>query len=141
MEDLNWDRMVVVTAVHGERFHGWVPMSKGDPHEYLADCASKGRPAEIHNVRNLIGHKEPKLDAMGNFVGMASMMSLMAIDMFPEAMPTYHIIPSCWYFPTENDGAKKPMKALIDNAEQNEVRNRAIAAGITPAGPVPRGGH
>jgi len=141
MKDMNWDRLVVITAIHGEKFQGWVPPHVEYPKEYLQDCSKNHIAAEIHNVRNLVALKDPRTDAAGNFIGMANMMSLMAIDMFPEALPIYFVIPSSWYFPGENEGAKKPMKALLENAEQNEVRNRAIAAGIHTAGPVPGGRH
>lgn len=137
-DKFDWDRMVIITALHGERFHGWVPEDKGDPNEYLNACNKEGVAAELHKVRNLIGHKEPKTDQMGNFIGMATMMTLMAIDMFPGPLDIYHVIPSGWYFPGSVEGAKKPMMALLENAEQNEVRNSAIAAGIHPAtGPLP----
>jgi len=136
-----WDRMVVVTALHGERFHGWISEDDGDPDEYLDKCSSEGRAATLINVRNLLGQKEPQKDAMGNFVGLIPLMALMAIDMFPAAMSSYRVVPAAWYFPGKVEGAKKPMKALLDNAENQEMRNRAIAAGIHTAGPVPGGRH
>lgn len=128
MSDRSWDRMVVITALHGERFHGWVPEKFDDPREYLKACGANGIPAELEHVRNLIGNKEVKQTAQG--VGIFPMMALLPIDMFATAMKSYHVIPSAWYFPGETGEARELMEGLLDGVEKMETRMRLQAAGL-----------
>jgi hypothetical protein len=134
MEIENWERMVVVTAVHGEKFMGWVPKDKGDPKKYMAEQREKNQPAILHEVRNYLTQAQPNINAAGQLAGVAKLQVLLPLDMFPAALQEMHVLASCWYFPSDNDGCKKPIQDLMENARQNEKINDAIAAGITPAG-------
>jgi hypothetical protein len=122
MKDFN--RIVVVTAQHGEKFLGWVP--KGVvPGEYLEKPS-----IVLHDVRLLATQQQPKLNAAQQVVGMSVLIALLQIDMFPGPVPTMHLHPSSWYFPFENPKTEKKIKQLIDAAEQNEKVNQAIEAGV-----------
>ena len=141
MTEVNLDRAVIITAAHGEKFMGWIPKDKEDPKRYLDQCVARSEPVELHNVRNLIGHTQQQ----GNrFV---KIMALMAIDMFPAALPVYHVVPSCWYFPVDDEVCAKQVRALLKTTDANEANNKALTAGIIPAGvgdlppPPGRPGH
>jgi hypothetical protein len=136
-DDRNWDRMIVVTALHGERIHGWLPEHHGEHGEFnyqqdMQAAARQHEPVSIQHARNLVGSKDVKTDAQGRFLGVASMMALMPIDMFPGPMEEYQVIPSSWYFPGSMERSKKLMENLIKAAEASEMRSRAMEAGIHP---------
>lgn len=145
-EDRNWDRMIVVTAVHGERVHGWLredlsPEAIKDFDMYMQVCCANRTPVSILNARNLVGQKDVRVDPRGNIAAIVPMMALMPIDMFIGPMEEYFVVPSSWYFPGRTEKSKEIMDRLLRAAEDVEVRNRAAAAGIHPARPqiVPRG--
>lgn len=135
-KDYAWHRMIVVTASHGEKFHGWLPSEVADinsAYTYLANCKSAGRAIKLLDVRNLL--TQVHTQQISGSTQQVSLMVLMPIDMFPGPIPSYSVYPSSWYFPIENVGCKKPMQQLLVNAERTEVHNKAIISGITPATP------
>jgi hypothetical protein len=126
--------MIVVTAIHGERIHGWLPEQEHDIgyQRYMQVVAQQRHSVSIQHARNLVGSKDVRTDAQGRFMGVASMMALMPIDMFPGPMEEYQVIPSSWYFPGSMEQSKKLMENLIKAAEASEMRSRAMEAGIHP---------
>ena len=133
MDIKGWDRLVVVTAAHGEKFMGWVPEAYGDPRKYIANRREENKPILLHEVRNYLSQAQPQMGPQGQLAGVAKLQVLIPMDMFPGAIAEMHIFPSCWYFPSDNDGCKKPISDILELALQNEKINSAIAAGITPA--------
>lgn len=125
---LDFERLVVVTASHGEKFLGEVPDGK-DPQDYL-----ENESIILHNVRLLATQHQPKMDARQNIVGVAVLTALLQVDMFPGPVPVMRLHPSSWYFPTENEEAVNKLKQLIDRAEANETKNRAQDAGLVVPG-------
>lgn len=138
--------MIVVTAIHGERIHGWLrdDIDTTDTFSYdryLQACAANRTPVGIQHARNLVGQKDVRVDGQGNLVAVVPMMALMPIDMLMGPMEEYSVIPSSWYFPGSMKTSKDIMEKLLTAAEASEVRNRAAAAGIQTAGIQPARPH
>lgn len=139
MSDINWERLAVIVAMHGEKFMGWVPEECGDPKKYLEERGQAGRPARLQDVRNLIGQASPNVDRQGNILGIQKLLLLMPVDMLNGPLPEHNIIPSSWYFPGENgDACKKQIEELLTHAVETEARLTAAAAGLHLAGSLPR---
>lgn len=134
MEIDNWERLVVVTAVHGEKYMGWIPEEKGDPKKYMDDSRSNSLPIVLLEVRNYLSQAQPNVDPSGRVTGVAKMQVLLPLDMFPGALKKMSVLASAWYFPSDDPRCKKPISDLLEGARRNEKMNSAIAAGITPAG-------
>ena len=124
----DFDRIVVVTAQHGEKFIGWVPEGE-DPAKYMESPT-----VLIKNARLLATQQQPKFDARQNVVGVSVLVAMIPIDMFPSAMPNLRVHPSSWYFPFENRETEKKIEQLLAAAERNEGINRAIDAGLSVPG-------
>lgn len=138
MSDINWPNLVVVAATHGEKFLGWVPNDVGDPKRYLEERGRAGLPIRLQDVRNLVGQATPSVSRQGDIVGISKMLVLMPIDMLNGPLPAHNVIPSSWYFPTENgDECKKLVEDLLKQAVETEARLSAAAAGLHLAGAIP----
>lgn len=140
MKDIDWERLVVVTAVHGERCLGWVPQEPNlDPKKYLEERGQAGLPIKLQDVRNLVSQTTPSVDTRGNIVGLSKMLMLLPIDLFNGPLRELHVIPSSWYFPGDNsDDCKKQVVDLIEQAVETETRLSATAAGLhLVGGPLP----
>lgn len=135
-KDYHWDRMVVITAIHGEKLQGLVPKGT-DAKSYMKSCTEAGGPMRLEHVRNFVSQMQAQRGPGGTVAGLARLNVLMTIDLFPGPVPTYYLVPSSWYFPGDDKDCKKDMQALIDNAEQNEMANRAQALGISMATGMP----
>lgn len=133
MEIENWERLVVVTAVHGEKYLGWISKDKGDPRKYMDDSRKNNRPVVLTEVRNYLSQAQPQV-SQGRVTGMAKLQVLMPPDMFPGALKKMSVLASAWYFPSDDPSCEKPIAEMLEGARQNEKMNSAIAAGITPAG-------
>lgn len=134
MEVRDWERLVVVTATHGEKYMGWIPKSKGDPREYMDISRQKNLPVELEEVRNYLSQIQPNTDRAGRVTSMGKMQILVPIDMFPGALKRLSVLASSWYFPSDDPNCKKPVGSILEGARRNETVNQAVAAGITPAG-------
>lgn len=134
IDNVNWERIVVVAAVHGEKFIGWVPEDVGDPKKYLEKHGAERTPITLQDVRNLVGQASPNLDANGNILGVSKLLLLMPIDMFNGPLFNHHVVPSSWYFPAENEKCKRKIEELLHHAVETEARLSAAEAGIHLAG-------
>jgi len=130
MKDLNWDRMAVVTALHGEKYLGWIPEEMGDPKKYLDENCTAGKPVVIHDARNLMGQAQPNIDARGNILGISKMLLLMPIDAMNGPLPVINVISSTWYLVPENDSVRKKFEELLNASVETEARLSASDAGI-----------
>lgn len=139
MSDINWERLVVVTAIHGEKYLGWVPSEIEDPKKYLDEHGWETRPVVLTDVRNLIGQASPNVSPQGKLLGFSKVMLLMPLDLLDGPIARYHILPSAWYFPGEHgDDCKKHVEELLHQAVENEAQMSARSAGLHLAGTLPR---
>ena len=128
------DRMVLITAPHGERYLGVVPPRYGDIKAYVADCAQKQNPIELYQVRRFHAQSNAEVTPSGKMMGVKTFAALLPIDLFSGPMSTYYVLPAAWYFPFESPEATRKIEQLIDVAERNEQANRAAEAGIIVPG-------
>lgn len=126
MNDINWERLVVVTAVHGEKYLGWIPLTIENPKQYLTDCAQNRLTVQLQDVRNLISQISE------NQRGVSKVTLLMPIDMVEGPLEHLDVVPSSWYFPGETggDGHKKKIEDLLEFSVENETRMKAKAVGL-----------
>jgi hypothetical protein len=120
---LQWDRLVIVCAQHGEKFMGWVPPEVEDPRKHMLECTDKGLVCELRDVRILASQLQAIPDRSG---GISNLMVLMPVDMFPRGMQKHYIKVSTFYFPSDNEDCKHQVKALIENAIQMEARRELL---------------
>lgn len=120
----DFERIVIVTAQHGEKFLGWIP-GEVDPVEYMEQ-----KSIVLKDARLVATQQQPRMNARQEVVGISVLVALLPVDMFPGAVPTMRLNPSTWYFPSENVKTKKQIERLINAAEQNEVASQAEEAGI-----------
>lgn len=141
MKGIDWQRLVVVSSMHGERYLGSVSWTVSDPKKYLEERGQAGLPIRLHDVRNLLGQVSPRVDAEGKLAGFSRMMVLLPLEMINGPLPELYVIPSSWYFPGENgDECKKLVTKMIEEAAEAEIRASATAAGLhLVTGPLPPG--
>ena len=136
-KEIEWEGMVVVTTMHGEKFLGWIPggMTR-EAWEKAAD-ASVNKTVELQNVRTMLA-QITQIKAQNNAdprAGkLAVFLALMCIDAFSGPAESMKIRASTWYFPVDNPSCRKQFARLIKDAESNEMIGRANAAGIHTAG-------
>jgi hypothetical protein len=135
MNDIDWKRLVVVTASHGERYLGFVSQEIEDPVAYLDSHATALTPIRLYQVRNLVSQIQPSSDAKGRVV-IGRLLLLVPVDMMKGAMDSHRMIPSSWYFPVENgEDCQKRVREILKNAEDSELRASAVEAGLIVAAP------
>jgi hypothetical protein len=131
MGEINWERLVVVTAVHGEKYLGWLACEDIDPKKYLEEHGQAGSPITLQDARNLVSQAQSNVDHQGNVLGVSRFLLLMPIDVLNGPLPSLQVIPSSWYFPGENgDDCKKKIGSLLSQAVEQEARLSAAAAGL-----------
>jgi len=81
MNEIDWKRLVVVTATHGEKYLGYVPLEVEDPTAYIDEHATAITPVRLCGARNLVSQVQPNIDERGRMVGMGRVLLLMPIDM------------------------------------------------------------
>jgi len=156
-EYLQWDRLVIVCAQHGEKFLGWVPphneleeMGCESPKDYLRRHMLNGSPAELRDVRILASQLQATPDGRGGIAAIGNLMVLMPVDMFPRGMEKHYVRVSTFYFPSDNEDCRPLVKNLLKDAIQMEARRElqkakasAAEAGIEVPNLViaPKGGH
>jgi hypothetical protein len=130
MSDIDFPRMVIVTASHGEKYLGFAPKTCQNPNTYIGERAQNREPIELHDVRILMGQMTARQDAKGSVTGVQTFIALMPIDMFDGPVPVFHTLVSSWYFPSENVESQRKITQLIGAAEKNEMANKAVGAGL-----------
>jgi hypothetical protein len=131
MNDIDWTRLAVVTALHGEKCLGWLQEEIEDPKAYLEEKATKGEPIILHEARNLLGQASPSYDqTTGKLLGIGRMLLLMPFDALTGPLPSLHLIPSTWYFPGEFEHVKPKVENLLRQAVELETSLAAAEAGI-----------
>lgn len=138
MNEIDWDRLVVVTATHGEKLLGFIPEHITDPHKYIEDRTYEHGPIELKNARILLAQMHPSLDPRGRPVGVAKLFLPMTIDLAVGPVSSYFLVPSSWYFPGEDKVVKKRMTEVLRQAETNESQMAAEDAGIIAATSMPQ---
>lgn len=129
MSDIDWKRLVIVAAVHGEKYLGWLP-DEPLARDFL-ERGPKGGPIKLLDVRNLIGQSSPQIGPGGTVMGFTRLLLLMPIDTTVGPVPELYVIPSTWYFPGDHgDEAKEQIKNLLKHAVDGEERMRARMVGI-----------
>lgn len=138
IEKTDWKRLVVVTAIHGEKSLGWLPEDVEDPKAYIEGKAAKGEHIVLHEARNLVGQASPSYDpATGRLMGIGRMLLLLPFDALTGPLPTQHIIPSTWYFPGEFTHVRSKIENLLRQAVELETSLSASEAGIVQPGAGP----
>lgn len=130
MNDQDFNRAVIVTASHGEKYLGFVSKECQNPKQYIDNLALSKEPIELEDVRILMGQMTAKQDSKGSVTGVQTFIALMPIDMFTGPLGKFHTLVSSWYFPYENPETRKKIERLIDAAEKNEQMNRTQEAGL-----------
>jgi len=142
MSDIDWTKLVVVTALHGEKCLGWLPEEIKDPKAYLEEKVTKGEPIVLHEARNLIGQVSPSYDqSTGKLMGIGRMILLTPFDALIGPLPSLFLIPSTWYFPGEFEHVRAKVEGLLRQAVEFETSLAAAEAGIIRpvSGIEPRG--
>jgi len=129
MSEMDFDRLVIVTASHGEKYAGMVPKGK-DPQQYINNQVENRLPIELEDVRLFITHMQGTSNTKGQVVGVKAFSTMVCIDAFPGPMPKCHVVPVFWYVPAENETVLKVFREMVKKAEQNELLNRAGRSGI-----------
>lgn len=125
MNEIKWNRIVVVTALHGEKYLGYVPGEVKTPSEYIRDRCSQRLPITLEDARTLVSQVQ-----VGPRGEIGRMLLLMPVDFWPGPIPSINIVPSSWSVPADNEQAKKQIEKLLQHAEENESRFSASEAGL-----------
>jgi hypothetical protein len=134
MRDVNFEKMVVVTAPTGEKYLGWLP--KDVTFLQMDAAAAEGRTVTLKDVRHLLVQRMPDVGPDGQVRSMRSFMALLPVDMFPGPAPEMKVKPCTWYAPSGSNKVKKDIIDLIEAAEANELANKAAEANLV----LPRAG-
>lgn len=133
MKEIQWDRLAIVTATHGEKYIGYIPKDLGDnPKAYIEDQTMHGLPVILEEVRNVIAHIQPNFSQRGEMLGMGRLILLMPIDMWTGPAARIQVRASSWYFPADNEKVKPHIEKMYRSAEENEAQLAAAEAGIVP---------
>lgn len=127
-------RIVIVTAQHGEKYLGHIPAEVPDPIAYVRDKAADGKPIMLEEVLLLASQLQTETDARGAIKSVGRFNLLVSVDLVEGALSKLNVIPSAWYFISENPGSEKVLDELIQvskrNAEEAARVSSAIKAGI-----------
>jgi hypothetical protein len=96
MSEIDWERLVVVTAKHGEKFVGMLPTLDVSPKKYIEDKAYEHGPVELSGVRVLAIQTRAVADARGQPVGIQRTPLLLPMDVLNSG--TYLRSPVCMVF-------------------------------------------
>jgi hypothetical protein len=141
MSEIDWERLVVVTAKHGEKFVGTLPEHESNPKKYIEDRTYEHGPVVLSNVRVLAIQTRAVADARGQPVGIQRTPLLLPMDVLNSPAAVVYVVPSAWYFPADNKEAKDNLAGLIHHTEEMEARSSAEAAGIVAPSSLIRAPH
>ncbi len=126
---LNYQRVVIVSSYHGEKYLGEVEGTE-NPHQVMDKAASEKGSVALKNARLLISQMRMNQTGGGQVQSIANMILLVPIDMSPGALEKINVMPSSWYFPISTPSIQKKIEELIQGAEDNEKVNSAIESGL-----------
>lgn len=128
--EIDHERLVIVAALHGEKFIGHTPgYIKCTPQEYMEKAAQQNKPVELYNVRSLLSQPQAKKLPSGETV-IAGFVALMPFEFMPGPAEKIWVRASTWHFPAENPRSKEKIITLLAQAEDSERKVSALEAGI-----------
>lgn len=137
MSELAFEKIVIVASMHGEKFFGTLPDHVEDPDKYFSEAINQNKPVIIENVRIMLSQCGAVTRADGSMGGIQTTVALIPIDLADGPMEKIHVRPSSWYFPSEVLNIRESVTRLLKQAEDGELRNRAIRSGLSVAGDMP----
>jgi len=128
-------RAVIVTAQHGEKYFGHLPKGVTDSVSYVEKKVADKQPIELHEVMLLASQLQTDTDPRGNIRSVGRFNLLVPVDLLPGPMPKLRLVPSAWYFVSENPEIEEELEQLVEisarNLEQAKKVTAAMRAGIT----------
>ena len=137
-----WSHAVVVTALHGEKYLGWIDSKEDKPRDCIELCVEESDPLLLLDVRILATQIQQGRDPKTGQMVTGNMVFLMPLDAFPSACPSLKLLISSWYFPVDEKDCLKIIQQLLVDCKRieeiNTAARSAAAAGITIALPGTR---
>ena len=134
MSEINLDRVIVATAISGEKFVGTIPKGQ-DLEAFAKECDNSGS-MTLEEVRHLAVQLQPNTNQAGQVVGIQKLMTLVPVDVLDGPMERMRLRYATWFAVAEiSHNAKHKIQSLLVRAEKQELVSRAHASGIEMAGP------
>jgi hypothetical protein len=128
-----FERLVVMTAQHGEKFFGWVAHPTEDPEQYIESRIAEKKPVLLEDARLLVSQLQVMNDSRGNPV-LNNMMLLMPLDSFVSGVENLWVYPSSWYFPKNNEKCQGKIKDLFRACLEMELAKAAAEMNLVIPG-------
>lgn len=125
---MDWDKIIVAVAQHGEKYIGEWEQSPG----FIFDCMVEGRPILLKKARQLITQLQINQSPDGRVLGAGTMAFIMPIDGASGAVDIWIDI-SSFYWPKENPVTQNTLEGLLNTCMAAESQRRS---GLSVAGPA-----
>ena len=136
---IDYDRLVIVASLHGEKFIGYVPPGMElSPQEYMRSAATANQPVTLHEVRTLLSQPQMRRLESGEEI-IAGFVAVLPFEFMLGATEELWVRPSSWYFPADNEDSKKEIEALLTKAELSEKKLAAVRSAMEAGLSVPTG--
>ena len=142
---IDWDRLVIVAAMHGEKYIGFLPREVEDPDEWMRELGRTNQPVLLHHVRTILSQPQVQKLPNGQQV-IAGLVAVLPFEFNPGPAEELWVRASSWHFPIVNEKSQEKIMRLLEKAEESEVqiaeleRQANLVEDATRAGLiVPRG--
>lgn len=122
MEKIDWNRLVVVAALHGEKYIGFIPEeTQASPQDYMYTQARENKPVCLYHVRTLISQPQMQTLANGQQV-IAGFVAVIPFEFNPGPAEELWVRASSWHFPVNNPESQEKVQKLLDKAVESEAQ-------------------
>lgn len=143
---IDYSRLIIVAALHGEKYIGHVPKGVKNAPAYMESAAKANQPVRITEVRTILSQPQvTELPTGEKIIG--GMVAILPFEFFPGPADQVWVRASSWHFPAENPGSKKKIDLMLKSAveseaklEQLEKQMEAVQAAQKAGLTVPQGG-
>lgn len=126
---MDWDKLIVVVAQHGEKYIGELEHQRG----YIFECMTEGRPIQLKNVRQLITQLQIRQNPNGDVMGAGTMAFIMPIDGAEGPIEEMWLDVAAFYYPKENQVTQTVLEGLLNTCMAAESQRRSGLSVATPA--------
>jgi len=121
LESIDWKRLVIVAALHGEKYIGFVPDSLGDPQEYMVRVAKNNEPMRLQDVRTILSQPQMQKLPNGQQV-IAGFVAVLPFEFNPGPAEELWVRASSWHFPVHNVESQEKIMRLMEKAVESEAQ-------------------
>jgi len=118
---IDWNRLVIVASMHGEKYIGFVPESRESSQDYMYTQARENRPVCLYGVRTLISQPQMQKLPNGQQV-IAGFVAVIPFEFNPGPAEELWVRASSWHFPVNNPESQAKVEKLLKRAEESEAQ-------------------